>query len=33
MIVRGGALGASMSEYLVTMIDATEKIDVRLHTR
>jgi thioredoxin reductase (NADPH) len=32
MIVRGGALGASMSDYLVRLIDADEKIDVRLHT-
>ena len=32
MIVRDGALGASMSDYLVRMIDATEYIDVWLHT-
>ena len=32
MIVRGGALGASMSDYLVKMIDATENIDVQLRT-
>jgi len=32
MVVRGGALGASMSDYLVRMIDATENIDVRLRT-
>ena len=32
MIVRGGALGASMSDYLVKLIDAAENIDVRLHT-
>lgn len=32
MIVRGGALGASMSDYLVRLIDAAENIDVRLHT-
>jgi len=32
MIVRGGALGASMSDYLVRLIDAGENIDVRLHT-
>ena len=32
MIVRGGALGASMSDYLVRLIDADEKINVRLHT-
>ena len=32
MIVRGGALGASMSDYLVRSIDATENIDVQLHT-
>jgi thioredoxin reductase (NADPH) len=32
MIVRGGALGASMSDYLVKMIEATENIDVQLRT-
>jgi thioredoxin reductase (NADPH) len=32
MIVRGGALGASMSDYLVKLIDAAVAIDVRLHT-
>lgn len=32
MIVRGGALGASMSDYLVKLIDATASIEVRLHT-
>jgi thioredoxin reductase (NADPH) len=32
MIVRGSALGASMSDYLVRLIDADEKIDIRLHT-
>ena len=32
MIVRADALGASMSDYLVKMIDATENIDVRLRT-
>jgi thioredoxin reductase (NADPH) len=32
MIVRGGALGASMSDYLVRLIDAADNIDVRLHT-
>jgi thioredoxin reductase (NADPH) len=32
MIVRGGVLGASMSDYLVQLIDAAENIDVRLHT-
>jgi len=32
VIVRGGALGASMSDYLVRLIDAAENIDVRLHT-
>jgi thioredoxin reductase (NADPH) len=32
MIVRGDALGASMSDYLVKMIDTTENIDVRLRT-
>jgi thioredoxin reductase (NADPH) len=33
VIVRGGALGASMSDYLVRLIDAAENIDVRLHTK
>jgi thioredoxin reductase (NADPH) len=32
MIVRGGSLGASMSDYLVKLIDVAENIDVRLHT-
>ena len=32
MIVRGDALGASMSDYLVKMIDATENVDVRLRS-
>jgi thioredoxin reductase (NADPH) len=32
IIVRGGVLGASMSDYLVQLIDAAENIDVRLHT-
>lgn len=32
MIVRGSALGASMSDYLVKMIDATENVDVWLHS-
>jgi thioredoxin reductase (NADPH) len=32
MLVRGGALAASMSEYLVTTIEATPTIDVQLHT-
>jgi thioredoxin reductase (NADPH) len=32
MIVRGGALGTSMSDYLVKLTDAAENIDVRLHT-
>lgn len=32
MIARGGALGASMSDYLVRLIDDAENIDVRLHT-
>ncbi len=32
MIVRGGALGASMSDYLVKLIDTAVAIDVRLHT-
>jgi thioredoxin reductase (NADPH) len=32
MVVRGGNLGASMSDYLVKAIEATDTIDVRLHT-
>jgi thioredoxin reductase (NADPH) len=32
MVVRGGGLGASMSDYLVRTIDATGNIDVLLHT-
>jgi thioredoxin reductase (NADPH) len=32
MVVRGGALSASMSDYLVKLIDAAENIDVRLRT-
>jgi thioredoxin reductase (NADPH) len=32
MIVRGGALGASMSDYLVRTIDTADNIDVELHT-
>jgi thioredoxin reductase (NADPH) len=32
MIVRGASLGASMSEYLVTMIDATDNVEVRLRS-
>ena len=32
MIVRGGGLAASMSDYLVKTIEATENIDVRLRT-
>ena len=32
MLVRGGALGATMSDYLVRLIDAAENIDVRLNT-
>ncbi len=32
IVVRGGALGTSMSDYLVRMIDATENIDVQLRT-
>jgi thioredoxin reductase (NADPH) len=32
VLVRGDALGASMSDYLVQLIDAAENIDVRLHT-
>jgi thioredoxin reductase (NADPH) len=32
MLVRGGALGASMSDYLVRVIEANPTIDVQLHT-
>jgi thioredoxin reductase (NADPH) len=32
MIVRGGSLGASMSDYLMKLIEAAENVDVRLHT-
>jgi thioredoxin reductase (NADPH) len=32
MLVRGGALRASMSDYLAQLIDAAENIDVHLHT-
>ena len=32
MLVRGGALGASMSDYLVRMVEANPTIDVQLHT-
>jgi thioredoxin reductase (NADPH) len=32
MLVRGGALGASMSDYLVRAIEAHPTIDVQLHT-
>ncbi len=32
ILVRGGGLGASMSDYLVRLIDAAENIDVQLHT-
>ena len=32
MLVRGGALAASMSDYLVRTIEAADNIDVRLHT-
>jgi thioredoxin reductase (NADPH) len=32
MVVRGGGLTASMSDYLVRTIDAAGNIDVRLHT-
>ncbi len=32
MIVRGGGLAVSMSDYLVKAIEATENIHVRLHT-
>jgi thioredoxin reductase (NADPH) len=32
MIVRGGGLAASMSDYLIKAIEATENIDVHLRT-
>ena len=32
MLVRGGALAASMSDYLVRVIEANPTIDVQLHT-
>jgi thioredoxin reductase (NADPH) len=32
MLVRGSALGASMSDYLVRVIEASPNIDVQLHT-
>ncbi len=32
LVVRGGGLAASMSDYLVRKIDATDNIDVRLRT-
>jgi len=32
LLVRGGALGSSMSDYLVKVIEGTENIDVRLRT-
>jgi thioredoxin reductase (NADPH) len=32
MVVRGGGLAASMSNYLVRTIEAADNIDVRLHT-
>ena len=32
MVVRGGGLAASMSDYLVRTIEAADNIDVRLHT-
>ena len=32
MVVRGGGLAASMSDYLVKTIEATANIDVHLHT-
>jgi thioredoxin reductase (NADPH) len=32
MLVRGDSLGAKMSQYLVQRIEATENIEVRLHT-
>jgi thioredoxin reductase (NADPH) len=32
MLVRGGALGASMSDYLVRTVEAADNIEVRLHT-
>jgi thioredoxin reductase (NADPH) len=33
LLVRGGSLAASMSDYLVQEIAALENVDVRLHTR
>ena len=33
MLVRGGSLAASMSDYLVKEIEALENVEVRLHTR
>jgi thioredoxin reductase (NADPH) len=33
LLVRGSSLAASMSEYLITEIDAAENIEVRLNTR
>jgi thioredoxin reductase (NADPH) len=33
LVVRGGSLAEDMSDYLVKHIEATENIDVRLHTR
>lgn len=32
MLVRGDGLGASMSQYLIDQIEATENVSVRLHT-
>jgi thioredoxin reductase (NADPH) len=32
MLVRGGALGTTMSDYLVKTLEATDNIDVRLNT-
>lgn len=33
LLVRGRSLAAGMSDYLITQIDATDNIEVRLHTR
>jgi thioredoxin reductase (NADPH) len=33
LLVRGGSLAASMSDYLITQLEATPNVDVRLHSR
>jgi thioredoxin reductase (NADPH) len=33
LLARGGALAASMSDYLITLLKATPNIEVRLRTR